>query len=89
MYTYKIELRAPFGRSTVAAGRGTVRVKHIEADTATVTHYLYGQRSIEGAKKSLVRELPLIRRRAGVQLTEKDVNMGIKSKMFKFDRISH
>jgi hypothetical protein len=63
MYTYKIELRAPFARPTVATGRGNVRVKHIEADTATVTHYLYGQRNIEGAKESLRRELPLIRRR--------------------------
>lgn len=89
MYAYKITLRAPHARTIVTNGRGNIRVKHVEADTAEVTHYLYNQRNIEAAANTLKAELPMIRRRAGVQLTEKDVNMGMESKMFVFDRISH
>jgi hypothetical protein len=88
-YNYKITLRAPHNRSMVAHGRGQVKVKHSEPDTAIVTTFLYGQRNIEQAKASLLAELPQIRKRAGVQLTAKDIENGFSSKMFTFDRIAH
>lgn len=89
MYDYKITLRAPHARTTIATGRGNVQVKHTESDTANITHYLYGQRNIEAARSQLRVDLPFLRKRAGVLLTEKDVNMGFESKMFHFDRIGH
>jgi hypothetical protein len=89
MYSYRIELRAVHSRTTVATGRGNVRSKRKEVDTAVISHYVYGQTSIEHATATLIRDLPKIRHQAGVSLTPKDVALGLTTKTFRFERISH
>jgi hypothetical protein len=88
-YDYMITMLAPHARNMTVMGRGGMKIKTTESDVASVTHYLYGQRNIEAAKVSLMAELPMIRKRAGVQLTAKDIENGFSSKMFTFDRIAH
>ena len=87
-YGYKVTMRAVHSRTLIATGRGNSHAKRSEVDTALITLYRKAA-SIEHLRDTLVGELPVIRRQAGVSLTPKDIALGFSTKTFGVERVSH
>src|SRR5579864_8315162 len=71
------------------AGAAVPLKRDVEPDIALINHYVYGCSSVEDAKAKLIKEIPLIRSRANVQLTKGDIQKGFDSGSIKAERISH
>lgn len=88
-YGYKVTIPAPFKRNIRTFGnRGPKIVTH-EVDVAFVTHFIYGQKNVEQAKETLVKEIANIRKTAGVNLAKGDIARALKYNTITFERVKH